>query len=234
MYSSILPDIFIQYFHSSTISPNQRQFNRKRDFYNSNRRYLNKIFYLKRPLKDQRRSHRSQREVCGARWELVLNYDQMWRSAYEPPKFVMHKRDAKLQGTMGEVRPDYLKGKRFNAVMEIVKSEMGKYLASGPRSEVRKTVPRSENIAGGRFGITAITSTWGNGEAGPLGMCVSSGSLPQSFITSFNSEWYGCALIFESGTESHFMTADTTILYFQELLGPVTCHTRTYRICLSR
>ncbi len=138
----------------------------------------------------------------------------------------MHKRTAKKQGTVGEVRPDYLKGKRFNAVMEIVKGEMGKYLASGSLSEVRKTVPRSENVGGGRFGITAVTSTWGNGETGPLGLCVSSGSLPQSFITTFNSDWYGSALIFESGTESHFMTADTTILYFQELLGPVTCHTQ--------
>ena len=167
-----------------------------------------------------RKSHRAQREITETPWTLVLNYDQMWRSGYEPPKTVLHKKGAANSAAVGEIRPDYLKGKRLETVMEIVQNEMSKKMADAPPSKLRKTAARTEMVQGGRFGVTAVTSCWGSGEVGPLGVCIPSGSVPLSFLRDFNSEWHGHVYIFESGSESHFMSSDTTILYLQNLISP--------------
>ena len=42
-------------------------------------------------MADMRKAHRAQREINGVSWPLVLNFDQMWKSAYEPPSKVLHK-----------------------------------------------------------------------------------------------------------------------------------------------
>lgn len=42
-------------------------------------------------MKEARRSHRAQRAAHDVPWELTLNYDQLWRSAYEPPDRILHK-----------------------------------------------------------------------------------------------------------------------------------------------
>ena len=71
------------------------------------------------------------------------------------------------------------------------------------------------------MGVTAVTSTWADGTMGPLGVCVASGSLPLAWIQQMNSDYRGFVYIFESGTETHFMNAETTMLYLTELIGPV-------------
>ena len=70
--------------------------------------------------------------------------------------------------------------------------------------------------------MTAISSTWGNGELGPLGICVATGQVRPSLITDINAAYHGHVFIFESGTESHFMNAETTLLYLRNLIGPAT------------
>lgn len=179
-------------------------------------------------MKEMRLAHRAQRLAHNVPWTLCLNFDQLWRSSYEPPSKVLHKRRAKeatRQGEdFGEVRPSDLQGKKLNTVLNIVKDAMTERMGQTTRaSKLRKTCARSEHVQGGRVGVTAVSSTWASGEIGPLGICVATGALPLSFIKSMNQEWYGHCFIFESGTESHFMTADTTILYLQELIGPVAC-----------
>lgn len=156
---------------------------------------------------------------------MVLNFDQLWRSAYEAPKRVLHKRDGNGESVGGkfEIRPDYVKGKRLQAVLEIVQGELEKRMASAPSSKLRKTTPRTENVQGGRFGLTAVTSVWGNGEMGPLGICIPTNSVALSFQKTFNADYSGHAFLFESGSESHFMSADTTLLYLQELVAPALC-----------
>lgn len=88
-------------------------------------------------------------------------------------------------------------------------------------SKLRKTAARTEFVVGGRQGVTAVSSCWANGDIGPLGICVASGSLPLSYIREMNSQWAGHVFLFESGSDSHFMTADTTLLYMEQLLAPV-------------
>ena len=88
-------------------------------------------------------------------------------------------------------------------------------------SKLRRSAARSEFVVGGRVGVTAVTSTWADGTMGPLGVCVASGSLPLAWIQQMNSDYRGFVYIFESGTETHFMNAETTMLYLTELIGPV-------------
>ncbi len=182
---------------------------------------------------EARKAHRSQRQINGAPWELVLNFDQLWRSAYEAPKKVLHKRQTKEAGRQQEnwreIRPSDLVGKRLRTVSSIAEQAMQSRMGQTDRpSKLRKTVARSEFVIGGRQGLTAVTSTWGNGEMGPLGICLTTGSVPQSTIRSLNEEWFPNVYLFESGTETHFMNADTTLLYLQELVGPVPRSNRRF------
>lgn len=88
-------------------------------------------------------------------------------------------------------------------------------------SQLRQSSARSEFVVGGRVGVTAVTSTWADGSLGPLGICLATGSVPAAYIRQMNEDYRGHVFLFESGTESHFMNSDTTLLYLHELLGPV-------------
>lgn len=43
---------------------------------------------------EARQAHRCQRAIHKVPWELCLNYDQLWKSAYEPPDRILHKASA--------------------------------------------------------------------------------------------------------------------------------------------
>ncbi|CAK9000257.1 Uncharacterized protein (Fragment), partial [Durusdinium trenchii] len=176
-------------------------------------------------MKEMRLAHRAQILANKVPIDLVLNFDQLWRSAYEPPKKVIHKRRAKeaeRQGEeWGECRPGDLQGKRLKAVLQMVSNAMVERMGQTDRpSKLRKVCARSDFVQGGRIGVTAVTSTWASGEIGPLGICVANGALPQAFIEEVNEKWAGHVYVFQSMTESHFMTAETTLLYLQELISP--------------
>ena len=89
-----------------------------------------------------------------------------------------------------------------------------------------KIFTRTEFIVGGRVGVTAVTSTWASGDIGPLGICTAQNALKQSFIQDINSAYHGQVFVFESGTESHYMTAATTLTYMNELIAPVSSSDR--------
>lgn len=116
-----------------------------------------------------------------------------------------------------------MKGKRLQSVLSIVEGEMAQRMGLAKASKLRKTVPRTEHVLGARCGVTAVTSLWANGEVGPLGICVPTGSVKRSFIQEINSAYHASIYIFESGSESHFMTAETTLQYLTELIAPAAC-----------
>ncbi|CAK9000255.1 Malate dehydrogenase 2, partial [Durusdinium trenchii] len=176
-------------------------------------------------MKEMRLAHRAQILANKVPIDLVLNFDQLWRSAYEPPKKVIHKRRAKeaeRQGEeWGECWPGDLQGKRLKAILQMVSNAMVERMGQTDRpSKLRKVCARSDFVQGGRIGVTAVTSTWASGEIGPLGICVANGALPQAFIEEVNEKWAGHVYVFQSMTESHFMTAETTLLHLQELISP--------------
>lgn len=176
---------------------------------------------------ESRLAHRAQRLAHNVPWQLVLNFDQLWRSSWEPPTTVLHKRrarEATRQGdNFGEVRPGDLQGKRLATVMEIVNQAMTERMGQTSRaSKLRKVCARTEHVQGARIGVTAVSSVWADGTIGPLAVCVATGSVPLNTIKEINRDYFGHVFCFESGTESHFMNADTTVLYLQELVGPVS------------
>ena len=101
------------------------------------------------------------------------------------------------------LRPEDVKGKRMEAVLSVAGGDMASRMGLAKASKLRKTVPRS-------------------GEVGQLGICVPSNSVTRSFREEINSTFYGTVYLFESGSESHFMTAETTLEYLNELIAPAT------------
>lgn len=178
-------------------------------------------------MQEARQQHRAQRSVNGVPWSMVLNYDQVWKCGHEPPSKVLHKSSKKEKAMSNkdiEVRGGDLSGKRIEAIMEIVGEDMAKRMGiSQHRSKARKTTPRSEFVIGARLGVTAVTSTWGNGEMGPLAICIPTGVLGQTFMRDLNQAFKAQVFIFESGTDTHFMNSDTTLTYMNSLLAPATC-----------
>ncbi|CAK9086423.1 unnamed protein product [Durusdinium trenchii] len=115
-------------------------------------------------MNEMRRAHRSQRVIEGVPWQMVLNFDQLWRSSFEAPSKVLHKRSAKQATREGdqfmEVRPDDLIGKRLQAVLKLAENEMTSRMGQAPKaSKLRKAAARSEFVVGGRVGVTAVTAT---------------------------------------------------------------------------
>lgn len=110
----------------------------------------------------------------------------------------------------------------MQAVVSLVEGDMQRRMGLSKASKLRRTVPRTEHVLNSRSGISAVSSIWGNGDLGPLAMCVSSGSLKRTFVSEINQCYHGSIYIFESGSESHFMTAETTLLYLAELVAPVS------------
>lgn len=178
-------------------------------------------------MQEARHQHRTQRSVNGVPWSMVLNYDQLWKCGHEPPSKVLHKctkKEKKVCNKDVELRGGDLAGKHLDAIMEIVGEDMTKRMGlSQHRSKARKTTPRSEFVIGARLGVTAVTSTWGNGEMGPLAVCIPTGVLSQTFMRDLNLAFKAQVFVFESGTDTHFMNSDTTLTYMNSLLGPATC-----------
>lgn len=54
-----------------------------------------------------------------------------------------------------------------------------------------------------------------------MAIVMSNGFVSQSFMEEINQKFVGEFYLMESGTDSHFMTASTVIVYLKELIGPV-------------
>jgi hypothetical protein len=53
-----------------------------------------------------------------------------------------------------------------------------------------------------------------------MGICIPQGYISQEAIRKINTAYVGEVLVFESGSESHFMTASTTVVFQEQLLTP--------------
>lgn len=81
-------------------------------------------------------------------------------------------------------------------------------------------IARHDAFPGHRFSITAVTSSWSDGSAGPLGLCVPDGALSKAFMEQWNSDHLGTAYVFTSERKGHFMTGATFLQLLQELVTP--------------
>lgn len=75
-------------------------------------------------------------------------------------------------------------------------------------------ISRSDHFSTARQSITAVTSTWSDGTAGPLGLCFAANAFAQKDVDRFNKEHEGEAFMFSSESHTHFMSGNT----FQTLL----------------
>lgn len=87
-------------------------------------------------------------------------------------------------------------------------------------------ISRSDYVSDARKSVTVVTSVWSSGHAGPLAICVPDAFMKQADMDSFNDTWHGQAMIFPSQSTSHFMCAETFIVYLHKLLTPALARKR--------
>ncbi|CAK8989314.1 Uncharacterized protein (Fragment), partial [Durusdinium trenchii] len=107
-------------------------------------------------------------------------------------------------------------------VRRFLKAYQWKKVARNTAGEKQEghVISRSDYVPDARKSITVVTSSWSDGTAGPLGLCFPDGSLRQEDVDTFNKTHEGVAMIFASQTSSHFMTAETFMVYLHGLLTP--------------
>ena len=79
---------------------------------------------------------------------------------------------------------------------------------------------RLDPIRNARRAMTCCISVWGDGSAGPLGITVPEGMLTAKFIAKVNRERQGKVYIMTSGSNTHFMNAETTVELLEKLFMP--------------
>lgn len=80
-------------------------------------------------------------------------------------------------------------------------------------------IARHDHFAGSRLSITAVTSSWSDGTAGPLGLCYPRGMIKAKQVEEFNLRNKGRALLFCSEKKSHFMDGESFIIMMREMLS---------------
>ena len=78
-------------------------------------------------------------------------------------------------------------------------------------------VARHDQFSGHRVSITAVTSSWSDGTAGPLGLCIPRGMMSDAEIQSFNSNHRGRCFIFSSERRTHYMNGETFLVLLKGL-----------------
>lgn len=86
---------------------------------------------------------------------------------------------------------------------------------------------RANNVGNSRHSVTLVTSLWGNGETGPLTVVLPLGFLPDSDVDSLRQKFEPEVYFISSGRGSHFMTGDTIVTYYEEVLSPAFARRRT-------
>ena len=84
----------------------------------------------------------------------------------------------------------------------------------------RELGARVDPVDNEREGFTILTSTWDDGTRGPLAFCFRDGWMPAKIIKKINEENIGELYLMPSQTESHFMTAQTTLEVYHMLYTP--------------
>ena len=116
---------------------------------------------------------------------MTLNFDQLWQQLAAPKKRAIGH------------------GIAVGSLVRGAKKEKRKQRAHQPTADIRL-----DTITGYRRAITTVTSTWGNGERGPIAFCVKPGFVAEAYIKQFNTQHKGRSYILVSETESHMMNAE--------------------------
>ena len=136
-----------------------------------------------------RDAYRSLVETQGVHAGCILNFDQLWRTAWSSNARLLFK-----LGSPGE--------------------KTSKKKAPARASKKVHTIKHA------RRGLTALTSSWSDGSAGPICFCIPEGRLNASEIADFNKANVGRSYIVASGTKSHFMSADSLLQIFEQVYSP--------------
>ena len=78
-------------------------------------------------------------------------------------------------------------------------------------------IARFDNVSGCRLSLTAVTSSWSDGSAGPLGLCFPTGMIPDLQVREFNQRHRGECLLFCSERKTHVMNGETWLVLLQQL-----------------
>ena len=89
----------------------------------------------------------------------------------------------------------------------------------------RKAAPARANkkvdaVKHARRGVTALTSSWSDGSAGPIVFCIPEGRMTAAQMHEWNSSHVGSSYVLSSGSRTHFMTADTLLQVFEQVYSP--------------
>eukprot|EP00438_Fugacium_kawagutii_P027373 Skav208341 [mRNA] locus=scaffold4126:14098:16249:- [translate_table: standard] len=90
------------------------------------------------------------------------------------------------------------------------------------RSKTRRpkhTQTRVANVIGARKGVSFCTSSFLNGDPGPLFVSVSEHSLPKNFVEEMNARGAGKWFIWVNDGATHFMNSETTVRMYETLLS---------------
>ena len=80
-----------------------------------------------------------------------------------------------------------------------------------------KNQTRLTSVIGGRKGVTVCTSSWANGDRGPLFISIAPGALSGKSAHVLR-KGKGEYLIWKNDSGSHFMTSETTVRMYCDLL----------------
>ncbi len=185
-----------------------------------------------------RRNKQQEREKHHIRIGLTLNYDQMFKETFQHKTAQLHKSGS------NKVTSDptsKLPAKRRQALARFkrkasVNADASPTHAATTRGRTRRTTmqmtdpeanyderemgPRVDPTDNEREGFTILTSTWDDGTRGPLAFCFRDGWMPSKVIKEINAENVGEVYCMHSQTDSHFMTAQTTLEVFHQLYTP--------------
>ena len=78
---------------------------------------------------------------------------------------------------------------------------------------------RADNIEQARHSITLVTSLWASGECGPLCVVLPTGFLADEELSILQQKYAPDVYFISSKSSSHFMTAETVVNYFDDVLA---------------
>ncbi|CAK9114704.1 Uncharacterized protein (Fragment), partial [Durusdinium trenchii] len=143
------------------------------------------------------RDHMAATLADGVHGALVLNFDQVWRCAFQ------------------------FNGRLFYKPREAVGERCS--IKKAPHHVDKKL----HYIKGCRKSLTVLTSSWSDGTPGPIAFCCPDGALSVSEIQEFNASHVASAMVVPSGTNSHFMTSDTLLQVWEQLYSPALAKQRS-------
>ena len=89
-----------------------------------------------------------------------------------------------------------------------------------PSRAARGQDSRNDLVDNARAACTLVTSTWADGSKGPLVHVFPEGAITQKVRDKYNNRYAGRHYIMCSGGPSHFMTANSTIIMYNEAFKP--------------